>query len=123
MSDATNELDNQLSAGGYVAVGASSASKLTVDSVAANLYRHRALGDRAVVRLNAEALSKADHLEMEVLGFGEPQPLGVVAERKRRALGSPGWALVNDPKHARFALDVVKQFKRAARRARSKPGH
>ena len=43
--------------------------------------------------------------------------------QRRRSLGFAAWALINDPANARYALDLVKQMKAAARLARSKPGH
>ena len=38
-------------------------------------------------------------------------------------MGFAAWALINDPANARYALDLVKRMKAAARQARSKPGH
>ena len=43
--------------------------------------------------------------------------------QQRRSLGFAAWALINDPGNARYALDLVKRMKAAARQARSKPGH
>ncbi|MBI3272404.1 MAG: hypothetical protein HYZ53_25655 [Planctomycetes bacterium] len=94
-----------------------------VDEVTARAYAHPALGGRVVVRLSPETLAPGDDLEMELLGFARPEVSRRVAHRRRRALGFPGWALVHDPKNARHALAVVKEMKRLARIARSKPGH
>ena len=87
------------------------------------IYRHPALAGRVVVRLSARPLAAADDTEMEVLGFGPPEIAPSVGVTRPRALGFPGWALVNDPAHARHALSVVKDFKVQAKLARSKPGH
>lgn len=94
-----------------------------VDMVSVRAYRHPALGERKVVRLTPEALAPGDDLEMEFLGFDAPVVTKKVAKQRRRALGFPGWALIHDPKHARYALEVVKELKKHARRARTKPGH
>jgi len=112
-----------LDAGGLLPVGAKPPAGERVDTVVARGYRHPALGDRVVVRLTAEAVAAGDDLEMEVLGFAAPDPRGAVGLERKRPLGFPGWALVHDPAHARYALDVVREFKKEARRARSKPGH
>jgi hypothetical protein len=115
--------DVVLEAGGLLPTDATLKSTEPVDAVGARAYRHPALKDRVVVRLSPENLAKGDDLEMEVLGFGAPEDRGAVGKQRRRALGFPGWALVNDPKNARFALEVVKDLKKAARKAKSKPGH
>jgi len=110
-----------LEAGGLVPAAAV-VEDVSTDVVSARSYPHAALGDRVVVRLSPAALSEADDLEMEVLGFSAGEDLGEVGRQKRRALGFPGWALVHDPDHARYALQVVKRFGKAARRVKSKPG-
>ncbi|MCA9038065.1 MAG: hypothetical protein KDA91_23230, partial [Planctomycetaceae bacterium] len=94
-----------------------------IDEVSARAYRHPALGDRVVVRLTPDNLAAGEDLTLSFLGFAEPDVTGPVAVRRRQALGFPEWALVHDPAHARYALDMVKEFKREARRAKSKPGH
>lgn len=93
------------------------------DDISARTYTHPALGDQPVVRLTPDNLAAGDDLTMDFLGFEAPQVIGPVAKQRRRALGFPGWALVNDPKHAKFALEVVKDFKKHSRKAKSKPGH
>ena len=110
-----------LEAGGLVPV-AQPVDGVSTDVVSARSYTHPALGDRAVVRLSPSALAEANDLEMEVLGFNSGTHLGDVGRQKRRALGFPGWCLVHDPPHARYALKVVKRFQKAARRVKSKPG-
>ena len=112
-----------LKAGGLVPVNAKLAADEAVDVVAARAYGHAVLPGRAVVRLTAQSVAAGDDLEMATLGFGPGEDRGPVAKERRRPLGFPGWALVNDPKNARFALDVVKEFKKHARKAKSKPGH
>lgn len=93
-----------------------------IDTVSARSYSHPALA-QPVVRLTADNLANGDDLMMEFLGFGEPKVTGPVAKQRRQALGFPGWALVNDPDHARYALELVKEFRKEIRRANSKPGH
>lgn len=112
-----------LAAGGLLPGDAPAPEGHPVDLVDARRYSHPALGTRPVVRLCAQKLAPGDDLEMEFLGFEAPEVRPGVAKRRRQPLGFPGWALVHDPEHARFALEVVKELKRALRRARSKPGH
>jgi hypothetical protein len=112
-----------LEAGGLLPASAKAPAGEVVDPVGARAYRHPVLADRVVVRLSAENLATGDDIEMSVLGFGKAEPRGTVAQQRRRPLGFPGWALVHDPEHARYALEVVREFKKEARRARSKPGH
>lgn len=111
-----------LAAGGIVPVGAKLDQAESVDTVGARAYRHPVLGERVVVRLTAETVAAGDDLEMAVLGFGAAEVRGAVGKERRRALGFPAWALVNDPANARYALDVVGELKQHARRAKSKPG-
>ncbi|MDX2088097.1 MAG: hypothetical protein SFX73_09610 [Kofleriaceae bacterium] len=113
----------QLEAGGLVPTSAKLGTDDAVDVVVARAYRHAALPGRTVVRLSAESVTTGDDLEMSTLGFGAGEDLGAVAKERKRPLGFPGWALVHDPKNARYALDVVKEFKKHARKAKSKPGH
>lgn len=93
-----------------------------IDTVSARSYQHPALAE-PIVRLTADNLATGDDLMMEFLGFNEPTVTGPVAKQRRQALGFPGWALVNDPGHARYALELVKEFRKEVRRANSKPGH
>lgn len=112
-----------LDAGALIPANAKLKKPETVDAVSARVFRHAALGDRAVVRLVSDKLAQGDDLAMDFLGFDPPEVDGPVGQQRRQALGFPGWALINDPKHARYALELVKEFKKAARRAKSKPGH
>lgn len=112
-----------LSAGALVSLDQKLSSEHTADTVSARVYRHPALGSRAVVRLTPDNLAAGDDLTMEFLGFEAPEVHGPLAKRQRQALGFPGWAIINDPKHARYALELVKEFKKAVRRSKAKPGH
>lgn len=112
-----------LEAGALVPVKSKVDKTFPVDPVSARQYGHAALGDRPVVKLTADSLAQGDDLAMEFLGFDSPTVAGPVAVRRRQALGFPGWALINDPGHARYALEIVKEFRREIRRAKSKPGH
>ncbi len=112
----------QLEAGGLVGAKSKVDVKAT-EEVVARRYRGEALGDRIVVRLGADRLGPAVDLAMEYLGLeaiGASKPL---ARQNRQALGFANWALTNHPKHAKYALGLVKRIKAAARRAKSKPGH
>ncbi|MCP4693249.1 MAG: hypothetical protein GY859_34730, partial [Desulfobacterales bacterium] len=111
-----------LAAGALLPPGLRIKSDIPADPVSARIYNHPALGDAPVVRLTPDKLAKGDDLEMEFLGFSRAAVKKRVAKRKRQALGFPGWALINDPKHAKYALKVVKRLKKAARKAKSKPG-
>jgi hypothetical protein len=112
----------QLEAGGLLAAKTKADAGAT-EQIVARTYRHPALGSRAVVRLASDRLGQAEDLAMEFLGFGAPEVSATLAIQQRRSLGFAAWALINDAKNARFALDLVKQMKKAARQARSKPGH
>jgi hypothetical protein len=112
----------QLAAGGLVPTSTKLGTADQVDAVVARAYRHPVLPNRAVIRLVAEGVVAGDELEMATLGFGAGEDRGAVAKERKRALGFPGWALVHDPKNARYALDVVKELKKVARRVKNKPG-
>lgn len=115
--------DELLSAGALLSVKEKVRNESTVDTVSARVYKHPALGNRPVVRLVADNLAAGDDLTMEFLGFAAPEVNGPIAKRQRQALGFPGWAIINDPKHARYALELVKEFKKAVRKSKAKPGH
>ncbi|MBX3184666.1 MAG: hypothetical protein KF915_18700 [Polyangiaceae bacterium] len=86
-------------------------------------FQHPALADRTVVRLAEASLDGAVAAEMQTLGFTEAVSKESVGRTRKRALGFPAWALVHHPKKASFALDVMRDFRKAATRARTKPGH
>ena len=111
-----------LAAGAVIPVDAKVGEDTPTDLVSARAYRSPALGDRVVVRLTADSLAPGEDLAMEFLGMSAPEVTGPLGKQRRRALGFPGWALIHDPGHAAFALEVVKEFKKHARRASSKPG-
>ena len=112
----------QLEAGGLLPL-ATKVDKNSTEEIAARDYRHPALGARPVVRLGADRLGQAEDLAMEFFGFDAPTISKPIAIQHIRSLSFAAWALVNDPDNARYALDVVKRMKAAARKARSKPGH
>jgi hypothetical protein len=112
-----------LAAGGLVPAGSKLGKDDAVDTVIARAYAHPVLPGRSVIRLCAEGVAAGDDLEMSTLGFAAGEDRGAVGKERKRPLGFPGWALVNDPGNARFALDVVKELKKHARKAKSKPGH
>jgi hypothetical protein len=112
----------QLDAGGLLLVDTKADADAT-EHVVARTYHHPALGKRPVIRLTSDRLGQAEDLAMEFLGFEAPAVSAPVALQQRRSLGFAAWALINDPGNARYALDLVKRMKAAARQARSKPGH
>jgi hypothetical protein len=112
-----------LHAGGIVPANSKLGKDDAVDTVVARAYAHPVLPGRTVVRLCAEGVAAGDELEMSTLGFATGEDRGTVGKERKRPLGFPGWCLVNDPKNARYALDVVKELKKHARKAKSKPGH
>ncbi len=117
-----NAADVQLQAGGLLLAKANVDPDAT-EQIVARAYRHPALGDRPVIRLASDRLGQAEDLAMEFLGFESPAVSAPLALQQRQSLGFAAWALINDPANARFALDLVKSMKAAARQARSKPGH
>lgn len=114
--------DRLLRAGALLPPAAAHGRDLPTDTLAARTYRHPVLAE-PVVQLTPTATAAGDDLVMGFLGFADPAVGPAVAQTVRRAPGFPAWALINDPKHARHALDVVKAMKSAGRRVRSKPGH
>ncbi|HEV7283007.1 MAG TPA: DNA-binding protein [Pirellulaceae bacterium] len=112
----------QLQANGFVSAKSMTDSAAT-EAVVARRYGGGALGDRVVVQLCAKRLTPAVDLAMEYLGLAPQGESEVVARQHRHALGFADWALMRHPKHARYALDLVKRIKASARRAKSKPGH
>ncbi len=92
------------------------------DRVAAHSFAHPGLAD-PVIRLVPEGLVAGSEAEMEALGFAKQGATPALALTRRRAPGFPGWALLHDPKNARYALAVVQELKKATRRMTSKPGH
>nr|MCU0979647.1 DNA-binding protein [Pirellulaceae bacterium] len=112
----------QLDAGGFVATKSKIDARTTED-VVGRRYGGPALGERVVVRLGADRLGPAEDLAMEYLGLeprGASPPLG---RQTRRALGFANWALTHHREHAKYALELVKRIKAAARLAKGKPGH
>jgi len=112
----------QLEAGGLLPANAK-VDDAAAEQIVARSYRHPALGERPVIRLASDRLGQAEDLAMEFLGFGAPAVTAPIAVQQRRSLGFAAWALINDSKNARYALDLVKRMKGAARQAKSKPGH
>jgi hypothetical protein len=92
------------------------------DVMSARHYQHPGLPGRTVVRLVPGTLAPADDLTMSYLGFTEPVRTADVGVGRRRALGFPAWALINDPANAHHALNLVKELEPLARTAKSSPG-
>ncbi|HYW25344.1 MAG TPA: hypothetical protein VE953_14340, partial [Terriglobales bacterium] len=116
----TESVDGLLRAGGLAPPGSEPSEP--ADPVTARRYRHPALGDRPVVRLVAEPLARAEDLTLRLAGFELEAVSQPVALGRRRALGFPGWVLLNHPEDADYALAVVDAMASLARLARAKPG-
>ena len=112
-----------LEAGGLVPLSAAIPAEVPTDTVDARGYRHPGLPDRVVVRLVADAIAEGIDVEMSLFGFHLAEHHDDVGRQRRRTLGFPGSTLVTDPERARYALDVMKEFKAQAKRIASKPGH
>ena len=112
-----------LRAGGVAPLDGCPTDKDAPGTASARAYRHPALPGQVVVRLEADLIAGAADAEMEALGFGVAQVSAPLGRMRHRTIGFPGWAILHDPAHARFALAVTREFKKAAKRARSKPGH
>ena len=115
--------DTLLVRAGGIARRSAKTDPATTGELVARSFRHPAMAERVVVRLVEESLDSALTAEMSVLGFtdaGEKIPVG---RTRKRALGFPAWALVHHPTKARFALEVMKEFRKAGTRAKTKPGH
>ncbi|MGZ5966648.1 MAG: hypothetical protein ACXWP4_03195 [Polyangiales bacterium] len=110
-------------AGGVAPLKAKLPENERASAVSARAYVHPAIADRIVVRLSPEAVAAGTDAEMNALGFGEPEVEADLGQMRYRTLGFPAWALVHDPKKARFALEVTQDFRKAKKRATSKPGH
>ncbi|MCA9494198.1 MAG: hypothetical protein KC621_29925, partial [Myxococcales bacterium] len=112
-----------LEAGGLLPAGTPTPDDLPTDTVDARGYVHPSIAGRVVVRLVPDAIARGIDTEMELLGFSLGQHADDIAIQRRRALGFPGATLVEDPERARYALDVMREFKQHAKRITSKPGH
>jgi hypothetical protein len=113
----------RVEAGGLVRVGAKIGDDLATDTVDARGYTTPTLPGRTVVRLVPDAIARGIDTEMSLLGFAMTSHADDIAVQRRRALGFPGATLVIDPDRARYALDVMREFKKHAKRIASKPGH
>ena len=69
-----------------------------------------------MVRLVPDAIARGVDTEMGLFGFAMTGHHDDIALQRRRTLGFPGSALVADPERARFALDVMKEFRKQAKR-------
>ena len=110
-------------AGGIVPTDAKVGTDVRVGEVAARRYAHPALPGRTIVRIVPDVMAPGADVEMETLGFARGEVSGKLGKGRFRSLGFPGWALVHDPARAKFALEVMKDFKRAAKQVKSKPGN
>ncbi|MEM7313903.1 MAG: DNA-binding protein, partial [Planctomycetota bacterium] len=99
------------------------ADEETVESLSARRYEHPALPGKTIVQIAAERTGIAEDRALDVFGFQLESTSDPLAIRRRRPMDFSGWALVTDPSNAAYALNLVKRMKKAARKARSKPGH
>lgn len=119
--DVDGDIDGALDAGALLPADTALGERR--DLISTRSYAHPALTGRTVVRLTPDALSGAEDLTMEFLGFAaaaEPVRVGV---GRQQSLGFPAWALVHDPANGHHALNLVKDIERLTRMAATKPGH
>lgn len=109
-----------VAAGGIVPAALSADATDLLDAVH---FVHPAMPGAALIRLVPQSLGVGVATEMTLAGFQEQSRTIAVGRQRRRPPGFPGWALVNDPKNARYALDVMKDFAQARKRIATKPGH
>ncbi|MGZ3422839.1 MAG: hypothetical protein ACXVEE_33575, partial [Polyangiales bacterium] len=119
----TMDAQQILRAGGIASSKAETPKDLRCAPVDARVFEHQALPGRKVVRLVATPIAPGVDVEMETLGFERKDVHEGLGKQRYRALGFPGWPLVHDPARAKFALEVMKDFKKAAQQTKSKPGH
>ncbi|MEO8702853.1 MAG: hypothetical protein ABI867_22605 [Kofleriaceae bacterium] len=113
-----------ISAGGIAAIGAKPATDQRTSPVAARAYSHPALeAGKVVVRLEPDAVALGTDAEMAAFGFSSPKVTKPLGQVRHRTLGFPAWALVNEPKKAKAALDVTEPMRKAKRMVSAKPGH
>ncbi len=113
-----------LGAGGIVALGAKLAEDQRSSPVTARAYPHPALeAGKVIIRLEPDAVAAGTDAEMAAFGFGEPEVSTPLGQVRFRTLGFPAWALVNEPKKAKAALDVTDEMRKAKRLVQAKPGH
>lgn len=112
----------QLDAGGWI-LPDSECDLSATESIVARSYCSPVLGERVVVKLSSDRLLPAEDLAMEYLGLQPKSASKPLARQYRTALDFAHWALIHQPKDARYALDLVKRMKGAERKASSKPGH
>lgn len=110
-------------AGGIAPLDAEVPKDVRAGAVDARAYVHPGVPGRVVVRLVPQVMAPGVDVEMDTLGFEKSAVRESLGKQRYRALGFPGWPLVHDPARARFALEVMKDFKKAAAQAKSKPGH
>ena len=112
-----------LGAGGIVALGAKLAEDQRSSPVTARAYPHPALREGTVIiRLEPDAVAAGTDAEMAAFGFGEPEVSKPIGQVRFRTLGFPAWALVNEPKKAKAALEVTDDMRKAKRLVQAKPG-
>lgn len=112
-----------LGAGGIVALGAKLAEDQRASNVTARAYSHPAMDGKTIIRLEPDAVAAGTDAEMAAFGFGEPEVSKPLGQVRFRTLGFPAWALVNEPKKAKAALDVTDEMRKAKRLVQAKPGH
>jgi len=118
-----SKADEMLLRAGGVATRSAMTDPATSGELVAMPFQHPALEGRTVVRLVEGSLDSAVQAEMSALGFAPSGEKTAVGRTRKRTLGFPAWALVNHPGKARFALEVMREFRKAAARVSTRPGH
>src|SRR5262245_2574666 len=104
-----------LRAGGIAPRGVKLTGEERGSPAKARAYTHPAIADRVVIRIEPEAVAAGVDAEMAALGFDAPEVSGELGTVRYRTLGFPAWALVHDPKQAKFALEVTEDVRKAKR--------
>ncbi len=113
-----------INANGIAPLGAKLADDQRTSPVTARAYKHPALEEGVVViRLEPDAVAEGIDAEMAAFGFSTPTVTKALGQVRSRTLGFPGWALVNEPKKAKAALEVTEDMRKAKRMVAAKPGH
>lgn len=112
-----------LRAGGIAPRGVKLSGEERSSPATARAYTHPALAARVVIRIEPEAVAAGVDAEMAALGFDAPEVTAELGAVRYRTLGFPAWALVHDPRQAKFALEVTEDVRKAKRLVAAKPGH
>lgn len=109
-----------LQVGAILPLAAQSGSE--ADTLLVQTFGHPALAGQRFVRLVVREHERAAQIEMGVRGFDAAQPATALGYHKKRTLGFPAWAFVHHPDKTQFTLALMRDFRKAAALAQSRPG-